>query len=534
MDEPRTKMSKVARRKELLATPPIPMTAEGVTTAGTLAPTPPLQTPDGKPVHVVHIVAELAPFARSGGLGEAVNSLARFQAASGITTSIVVPLYNVARANAPDIEPIGPSFYVQVGPRSEVVRLWRFVAPPDHPLAATNVYFIESDEYFGRPHIYGPPGSDYLDNARRYACFTMAALAVLPTIAGSDPVMLHAHDWHTALAPVYLRTVLAGEERYRRVTVVLSVHNAGFQGHFPVETMADLGLPAGLYNWRQMEWYGRVNWLKGGLVFADAVTTVSPTHAHELRTPAGGFGLDGVFVALRDRFVGIANGIDQQIWDPATDPILPANYSRDSMVGKVECREALQRELGLRPTDEMPIVAMSARLVAQKGMDLILGDPGYFAFDAQFAFLGSGEPKFEEALRAIANRAPHRIVVETRFNDALEHRLLAGADMCLMPSQYEPCGLTQMRAQRYGTIPIARRVGGLADTIEDGVTGFLFDDYTPADFTRAVMRAIDQFEEPDGWLEMMRTAMSCDFSWEQSAAKYLNVYRRVVGHAAGN
>ena len=527
-------MSKVVRRKELLATPAISMTVGGHDEVARSVPLPPLHTADEKPVRVVHVVAELAPFARSGGLGEAVNSLARFQSASGIPTSIIMPLYDAARENAPEIEPVGRSFYVQVGPRSEVVRLWRLIAPADHPLAATSVYFIESEEYFNRPHIYGPPGSDYLDNARRYACFTKAALTVLPTIAGGDPVLLHAHDWHTALAPVYLRTVLSGDERYRRVKVVLSVHNAGFQGHFPFETMADLGLPSVLYNWRQLEWYGRVNWLKGGLVFADAVTTVSPTHAHELRTAAGGFGLDGVFVALRDRFVGIANGIDQQVWDPATDPILPSNYSRDSMAGKVECREALQRELGLRPTDEMPIVAMSARLVSQKGMDLILGDPGYFAFDAQFAFLGSGEPRYEEALRAIANRAPHRIVVETRFNDALEHRLLAGADMCLMPSQYEPCGLTQMRAQRYGTIPIARRVGGLADTIEDGVTGFLFDDYTPADFTRAVMRAIDQFEEPDGWLEMMRSAMSRDFGWEQSATKYLNVYRRVVGMPASH
>lgn len=525
-------MSKVARRKELLATPAIPTMAITGEHAAAGAEPAPLVTADGRPVRIVHLVAELAPFARSGGLGEAVNGLARFQAKSGLSTSIIMPLYNAARANAPDMEPVGPSFYVQVGPRSEIVRLWKLVVPPDHPLAAASVYFIESEEYFSRPYIYGPPGADYLDNARRYACFTMAVLAALPTIARGDPVLLHAHDWHTALAPVYLRTVLAGDERYRGVKVVLSVHNAGFQGHFPRETLEDVGLPAELYNWRQLEWYDRVNFLKGGLVFADAATTVSPTHAHELRTPAGGFGLDGVFVSLRDRFVGIANGIDQELWDPATDPLLPANYSRDSMVGKIECREALQRELGLRPTDEMPIVAMSARLVSQKGMDLILGDPAYFAFDAQFAFLGSGEPRYEEALRAIADRAPHRIVVETRFNDALEHRLLAGADMCLMPSQYEPCGLTQMRAQRYGTIPIARRVGGLADTIEDGVTGFLFDDYTPADFTRAVMRAIDQFEEPDGWLEMMRAAMSRDFGWGQSANRYLNLYRRVVGQAA--
>jgi starch synthase len=291
-------------------------------------------------------------------------------------------------------------------------------------------------------------------------------------------------------------------------------------------------LPSSLFNWRQLEWYGRLNMLKGGLVFADAVTTVSPTHAHELRTFAGGFGLDGVFVSLRDRFVGIANGIDQTLWDPASDALLAANYSVDSLSGKVDCREALQRETGLRPTDEMPIVAMSARLVAQKGLDLILGNPNYFAFDAQFVFLGAGEPRYEAALEAIADRAPNRIVVNVQFSDAIEHRLLAGADMCLMPSQYEPCGLTQMRAQRYGTIPIARRVGGLADTIEDGATGFLFDDYTPEDFTRAVTRAMNQFDDPDGWLEMMRDAMSRDFGWEQSAAKYLALYRRVMGHGA--
>lgn len=527
-------MSKVARRKELLATPAISLTAipEDESNTAFAPPPPPLCAPDGRAVRVVHIVAELAPFARSGGLGEAVNSLARFQAASGIPTSIVMPLYDAVKATAPAMDPVGPPFRVQVGPRSEEVRLWRLVVGPDHPLAGASVFFIESEEYFARPYIYGPPGADYLDNARRYACFTAAALSALPTIAGSEPVLVHAHDWHTALAPVYLRTTFASDERFRRVKVVLSVHNAGFQGHFPPEAMADLGVPAALFNWRQLEWYGRMNWLKGGLVFADAATTVSPTHAHELRTQAGGFGLDGVFVSLRDRFVGIANGIDQQVWDPATDPILNCNYSVDALAGKIECRESLQREMGLRPTDEMPIVAMSARLVSQKGLDLILGDPAYFAFDAQFAFLGAGEPRYEEALKAIANRAPNRIVVETHFNDALEHRLLAGADMCLMPSQYEPCGLTQMRAQRYGTIPIARRVGGLADTIEDGVTGFLFDDYTPADFTRAVARAIDQFEEPDGWFEMMRSAMKRDFGWEQSANKYLNVYRRVVGHVA--
>jgi starch synthase len=491
-------------------------------------PIPPLVLPDGRRVRVIHLVAELAPFARSGGLGEAVASLARFQAASGVPAAIMMPLYSMVRETAPEIEPIGPAFRVQIGSRIEPARLWRLSKRPDDPRVGTEVYFIESNEYFDRPYLYGPPGTDYPDNARRYACFCMAALAAIPRIAGSDPVILHAHDWHTALAPVYLRTLFAGDVRYGWVSVVLTVHNAGYQGHFPPEMMSDLGLPSSLYNWRQLEWYGRVNMLKGGLVFADAVTTVSQTHAHELRTPAGGFGLDGVFRALRDRFIGITNGIDQRRWNPVSDRVIYCHYSAEALDGKERCRIALQQETGLRPMSGVPIFAMTARLVSQKGLDLILGDPGYFALDAQFLFLGAGEPRYEAALSAIAARAPSRISVQLRFTEDLEHKLLAGADMCLMPSQYEPCGLTQMRAQRYGTLPIARRVGGLADTIEDNVTGFLFDDYDAADFMRAAVRAVDQYKDPEAWRNMMREAMARDFGWEQSAAKYLNLYRRVV------
>ena len=489
------------------------------------APMAPLVRPDGTPAPVVHLAPELSPYARTGGLGEAVSSLAKYQAASGIPVTVFMPLYGVIRERV-ELVPVGPAFAVGVGPRTETARIYEPAAAPAP--GTPRVLFVESEEYFDRPNLYGDAAGDYPDNAQRYALFTRAVLVALPRLMPQAPSILHAHDWQTALASVYLKTEFMSHPYYEGVRAVLSVHNAGYQGHFPESTMAEIGLPASLYNSRQLEWYGRTNLLKGGLVFSDLVITVSPTHAHELRTEKGGFGLDGVFVALRDRLVGIVNGIDQDIWDPARDTFIPRRYSLENLQGKKRCRVALQRATGLSRW-QAPIFALTARLVAQKGLDLILGDPGYFAFDAQYVFLGHGEARYEAMLTELAERAPSRIAVKLDFTDEFEHLLLAGADLCLMPSQYEPCGLTQMRAQRYGTIPVARRVGGLADTIEDGVTGFLFDDYTPTDFMRCAMRAVDQYSDTEGWVEMMREAMARDFGWERSAARYLSVYRRVLG-----
>ncbi len=487
-------------------------------------PSAPLVRPDGSPAPVVHLAAELSPFARTGGLGEAVASLAKYQAQSGIPITVFMPLYAAVRAKV-EVVPIGPAFTVTVGPRPETARLHEPAG--ERASNSPRVIFVENEEYFDRPGLYGDDEGDYPDNARRYALFARAVLLALPRVMQQPPSIIHAHDWQTALASVYLKTEFITHPYYEGIRAVISVHNAGYQGHFPDTVLADIGLPASLYNFRQLEWHGRVNLLKGGLAFSDLAITVSPTHAHELRTEKGGFGLDGVFVAMRDRLVGITNGIDQEAWDPATDPLLPRRYNSDSLVGKKRCRVALQRATGLSRW-QAPIFALTARLVSQKGLDLILGDPGYFAFDAQYVFLGHGEQHYETTLTELAERAPSRIAVKLDFTEEIEHLLLAGDDMCLMPSQYEPCGLTQMRAQRYGTIPVARRTGGLADTIEDGVTGFLFDDYTPADFMRAAMRAVDQFRDTMGWEDMMKEAMARDFGWEKSAARYLTVYRRVL------
>ena len=489
------------------------------------SPSAPLVRPDGTPAPVIHLAPELSPYARTGGLGEAVASLAKYQAASGIPVTVFMPLYTAVRERT-EVQPVGAAFSVTVGSRIETARIYEPVAPVG--AGAPRVLFVESELYFDRPGLYGDAAGDYPDNARRYALFARAVLVALPRVLPQPPSIVHAHDWQTALASIYLKTEYMAHPYYEGIRAVLSVHNAGYQGHFPETTVADIGLPATLYNFRQLEWHGRLNLLKGGLVYSDLVITVSPTHAHELRTEKGGFGLDGVFVAMRDRFVGIVNGIDQDVWNPATDPLIPRRYSSDNLTGKKRCRIALQRATGLSRW-QAPIFALTARLVSQKGLDLILGDPGYFAFDAQYVFLGHGDDHYEATLMELAERAPSRIAVKLDFTDEFEHLLLSGADMCLMPSQYEPCGLTQMRAQRYGTIPVARRTGGLADTIEDGVTGFLFDDYTPADFMRAAMRAVDQFRDGDGWEAMMREAMARDFGWDKSAARYLSVYRRVLG-----
>ena len=487
--------------------------------------TPPLLNTGGQPVSVVHISAEYFPYARTGGLAEAVSGLANFQKAAGLDVAAIMPLYRTVRDADPDLEPVGQPFMVPMGTRSEEARVFRVAGSK----SGAQVFFIEHLEYFNRPGIYGENAIDYPDNSRRFAFFALAAITALPRLV-HGPLVLHVHDWHTALALVYLRT--QANERYSHgVTAVLSVHNPGYQGHFPPEVMPDIGLPWELYNWRQLEWYGKVNYLKGGLAFADFVTTVSPTQAGELRTPGGGFGLHDVFVWLGERLVGVLNGIDQRTWDPATDPQITAQYSAENMEGKRRCKAALQRSFGLPQRRKVPLFGMTGRMVTQKGLDLILQSDELLSLDAQFVFLGSGEIKYETALVELASKAPDRIGVQLDFTDRLEHRLMAGADLFLMPSLYEPCGLTQMRAQRYGAPPIVRDVGGLADTVEDEVTGFSFAPYTTEAFQEATFRALDRFRHPSRWNTIVREGMASDYSWERSVSTYIDVYRRAISFA---
>ena len=477
-----------------------------------------------EPPNIVHVTAEYWPSARTGGLGEAVSTLSRHQASAGCAVTVVLPLYRAARRVHAELEPIGPAFAVPSGGRAERARLYTLGGGRHAPDAGgTRVLFVEHDGFFDRPGLYGEGGMDYPDNARRFAFLSRATVMALPVVAPRASV-LHAHDWHTALALVYARLMAATNPRARRWTLVQSVHNACHQGRFAPEVMEELGVPLSWYDWRMLEWYGRVNLLKGGTAVADAVIAVSPTYGHELRTVEGGFGLHEHFRALGNRLVGIANGIDQRVWDPTTDPLLPARFSATDLSGKARCKAELQAAFGLPVESRLPLFAVCARLTEQKGIALLLGGALDWVPEAQVIVLGEGEAHYASALRALAAAEPHRLAVAPHFRDDWEHLLMAGSDALLMPSLYEPCGLAQLRAQRYGSLPVARRVGGLADTVADGITGFHFDQYDPAALGAALARTLMAYHDREGWHRLVRAAMAQEFGWERSARLYAGVY----------
>ena len=486
----------------------------------------PLRSASGHAVTVVHLTAEYTPYARTGGLAEAVQGLANIQTRQGIPVVVIVPLYREARNVAKNLVPIGNAVDVYVGPRREQVRFFRDGDITSGPM----VVFVDHPGYFDRDGIYVERGADYPDNPRRFALFTRAALEVIPMVV-KGPVLVHAHDWHSALALVYMRTYADLRRRYQGTAAVVSVHNGGYQGHFSPAIIGDLGIPPETFNYHQLEWYGKVNLLKGGLAFCDFAVTVSPSHSSELRTPEGGFGLHAMFASMGERFQGITNGIDQNIWNPATDTQITANFTRHDTSNKAKCKAALQRTFGLPQRSRVPVFGMCGRLVKQKGFDILLASGALNALDAQFVFLGAGEERYKAGLRSIAARRPQHISSEFKFTDKIEHRLIAGSDLLLMPSEYEPCGLTQMRAQRYGALVIGRRVGGISDTVHDDATGFLFDAFTPGAFDHAVGRALQRYNDTAAWRPRMHEAMGRDFGWESSASRYLQLYRRALAAA---
>lgn len=473
---------------------------------------------------VAIISPEIVPFAKTGGLGDVLGALPIALERLGLRPCLFMPAYRSVLKGGFPLEDTGVRFSVPISSRREGGSLFKTVTGRDIP-----VYLIRADRYFDRDYLYGTSDADYPDNAERFIFFCRAILEVLRL---SPPRILHAHDWQSALAVAFLKAEARLYPELALTRTIFTVHNLGFQGIFPHLDWHLLNLDQHFFNPRYLEFYGRINFLKGGLVFADTITTVSPTYAEEIKTTEQGFGLEGVFQERAASLVGIINGADYSVWSPETDPFIAQNYSAQDLSGKKTCKADLQRFFGLPLDAAVPLVGMVTRLAAQKGIDLLQEAlDKLLARKLQLVLIGTGESRYEQVFSRVPLAYPGRVGVKIVFDEALAHRVIAGADMFLLPSRYEPSGLTQLYSLKYGTIPIVRATGGLKDTIEEfdpetGTgNGFVFGPYQDNDFLSAVDRAIALFRQHDRWTTLMHNAVSADFSWEHTARPYLELYR---------
>ena len=480
------------------------------------------------------VASELAPWAKTGGLADVLGALPEALERLGHRTTVVVPKYR--GVDPPPGDRVARR--VRVGDVSHEVTL--HVATLSSRRRAV---FVDAPKLFDRDGYYTSAGVDFPDNAERFAVLSTAALDVAH--AGDArvwPDVIHAHDWQAGLVPLLLR---ATPERWPALAgagLVFTIHNLAYQGSFPRETVPALGLPWSVFTMDGGEFWGRFSFLKSGITSSDVITTVSPTYARETQRREFGCGLDGVLAARADRYVGILNGIDTRVWNPETDPLIPASYRRGDLSGKLACKRALLTRFALPVGDDAvrrPVVGMVSRLVEQKGLSLIeRASDTLVALDATFVFVGTGDARHERWLRALAARHPTRVAAFIGFDEELAHLVEAGSDLFLMPSLFEPCGLNQMYSLRYGTVPVVRAVGGLDDTVQPytararRATGFKFHEATADGLIRTLRHALRVYHEPDAWARLVEQGMAEDHGWDKSAREYVRVYRRARRDAA--
>jgi len=481
-------------------------------------------------MRVLFITSEINPFSKTGGLADVSESLPAALAGLGCEVTVVTPFY---RSAAVALAASGLTVEASDGPPIPIGGLPQPLRFRAVSRQGCRIVFAVHDGFYDRAGIYGQPGGgDYGDNVSRYAFLCRAGLAWAAAHGGTD--IVHAHDWQTALAPVYLRSGVGGAA-LASARSVFTVHNLAYQGHAAAIEMATAGLDAALFHPGGLEYYGGLNLMKGGLVFADAITTVSPSYAEEIQGPAAGSGLDGVLRAMRAKLRGILNGIDVVRWNPATDADLPAHFDADQRDGKALCKRALQAESRLPSAPDAFLLAAIGRFDWQKGLPLICDAFRIVApLGAQLVVLGSGDPAIVAAVRGLAAQFPTQVAATVGFDEGLAHRIEAGADAFLMPSAYEPCGLSQMYSQRYGTVPIVHATGGLRDTVADHTaaraagglgSGFSFTVFDAAHLAEAMLRAWRLFNRaPDTWHALQRACMQIDHSWSRSAGEYVALY----------
>jgi starch synthase len=478
-------------------------------------------------MHIVFAASECAPWAKTGGLADVVSALPRTLVKFGHKVSVFIPYYRqVAKAvlNAPVVlESVTipfPSYN-------------RFVRILDGGKAeGVQTYFVDCPELFDRESFYGTPSGDYPDNAERFGLFSRAVIEASKVIGVPD--IFHVHDWQAAMLAVLLRSTYFFDPVFRHVPAVLTIHNAGYQGWFPPQTMEKLLLPWDMFTFDKLEQYDTVDYLKGGIVYADAITTVSQRYAEEIQTAEFGNGLEGVLRQRSGDLFGILNGVDYDEWNPATDSHIAAHYSADNLAGKKECRRDLLHAFGLEGiTDDTAVIGVVSRFATQKGFDFIVEIMDKLVQeDMVLVILGNGEEYYERLLTEMATRYPAKVRVQVKFDDVMAHKIEAGADIFLMPSRYEPGGLNQIYSLKYGTVPVVRATGGLEDTIEEqpngGGNGFKFWGYSAEALLDALHRALSAFHNKKEWTAIMKRGMAQDFSWNAPAKEYERVYERVI------
>jgi starch synthase len=464
---------------------------------------------------ILMVTSEATPFVKTGGLGDVLGSLPAALVSRGEEVAVVLPRYRVAQI--PPTERIWYSMPLSIGSH-------RFTVAIDQVIRdGVRYLFVDCPPLYDRAGLYSESGYDYLDNHIRFGLLNRAALEIGRSIFRAD--IFHGHDWPAGLLALYLRTLYASDPTYFGAKTVLTIHNLGYQGNFDPAVLGDLGLDRSVFHMDGLEFYGRVNLLKAGIVWSDAVTTVSPTYAREIQTPEFGFGLDGLLRSRAYKLTGILNGVDYSEWNPETDPLLPANYSERDLSGKAICKRALLAELHLPDLPDRPVLGIVSRFAYQKGMDFV-GEiaPRLAEDDMALVVVGSGDPGIEGMFRDFARARPDKFGVRIGYDNGLAHLIESGADMFLMPSRYEPSGLSQMYSLRYGTVPIVRATGGLEDTVDHDDTGYKYEGYSSAALYGAVRQAFAAFGDREGWRARMRRGMVKDFSWNASAGDYQRLY----------
>lgn len=476
---------------------------------------------------ILFVSPEITPFAKTGGLADVAHALPQALQAMGHDIRTIMPKYlSIAEQNIP-MQQVG-AFTTQTHNGLQGVALWQTENE------GVSTYFVDNEAFFNREGYYGLGDWNYPDNLERFVFFCKAALDCCKAI-GFLPDLIHCNDWQTAMLPAILKATYAGyrQDRFFRPVpkLVYTIHNISYQGRFPEDHWPILCLPRSYYT-NDFEFYGQLNLTKSAIHVSDAVTTVSETYGREIQETDFGFGLQDILKRNNAKLYGILNGVDYRNWNPASDPhTYGIHYSADDRSGKGSIKARLREEVGLPDTKDVPLIGVISRLVEQKGIDLIAEcAEQMLQLDTQLIVLGSGEPRYHEFFEWLRHRYPERVGIYIGFNNELAHRIEAGADIFLMPSLFEPCGLNQIYSLKYGTLPVVRQTGGLADTIQDGVNGFTFFDFEAQYFFDAVKRAIDVYRNhPHRWEEMMITAMTQDFSWKRSAGRYLDVYHRLLG-----